>query len=525
MQVPQIFISHNSEKNPEGCTDQLKATHSVQDSQSREQCNTEEGACDARPVEKSLNLEEHSLHLWKGVSRCFTISSFHGLPFLAASLKTKIKLIAWIIALSLAFTFMIFSLSAVSTKYGSGRIYTSNNRHFPKELPFPAVTLCNINPFKATAILARGMSFLQANLLLAHIRARNNMSVPIPYFSALVQQYDAASGGNGTLYEDLGHRINDLVLSCTFDGRRCSVDDFTARATSSGVCYTFNPNGDLTHHYSGKHGYRYGLIIRVNIEQYEYFLSEVTTAGLNVFIHHHDHFPYTSDYRRLLLSPGRSALLSITKTRYTRLPPPTGICGDHVTLTMFKSYTRESCLIECETRLAIKACGCKAEYMPGSETACSLNQTLYCILPHAKTFQVEMCDCPVSCSNIVYDTHLSYSRFPATHLTQVYNNSYFIQSGVVPVPSFAVANYTDANGTVIYYFHNVVNPSLILQNYLKLAVYYEALEYNVVTEEIQYTLGRFVADFIGFIGFFIGAGFLSIFEAIELIHSFINPPK
>ena len=515
--MPQIFITGD---NQNARTDQ-ETVHS-QNCKSREQCSIEEGVL----VENPYDMERHSLQLWKGVSRCFAVSSFHGLPFLAVSLKAKIKLISWFIALALAFTFMIFSLSSVSTKYASGRIYTSNNRRFPKELPFPAVTICNINPFKATAILARSMSLLQANLLWAHIRARTNTSIPIAYFSSLVQQYDVISGGNSTLYKDLGHSIGDLVLSCTFDGRRCSTDDFTQRTTSSGVCYTFNPNRDFTHHYSGKHGYRYGLIIRTNIEQYEYFLSEVTTAGFNVYIHDHDHFPYTGDYRRLLLSPGRSALLSVSRTRYTRLSPPRGICNDHVTLTMFKSYTRESCLIECETRLAIKACGCKAEYMPGNETACSLNQTLYCILPHAKSFQLEQCDCPVSCSNVVYDTHLSYSRYPAAHIGLVYNNSYFIQSGVIPVPSFAIINYTDANGTVISYLNGaVVTHSALLQNTLKLAVYYEALEYSVVTEELQYTLGRFIADFIGFIGFFIGAGFLSIFEAIELIHSFVDPPK
>ena len=511
----QLLVQNNV-----GRTDQLEAKAVHQEN------NLEEGPRDVRLVENPLGVETHLLHLWKGLSRCFGISSFHGLPFLGASVKIKIKLISWIVALAIAFTFMIFSLSAVSTKYAAGRIYTSTNRRFPKELPFPAVTICNINPFRASAILARNMSFLQASLLLAHIRARNNMSVPIADFSSLIQQYDAASGGNSTLYKDLGHKISDLVLSCTFDGRRYSMDDFTARATSSGVCYTFNPNGDFTHHYSSKHGYRYGLIIRVNVEQYEYFLSEVTTAGLNVYIHHHDHFPYTGDYRRLLLSPGVSGLLSVTKTRYTRLSPPTGICSDHVTLTMFKSYTRESCIIECETRLAIKACGCKAEYMPGNEIACSLNQTLYCILPHAKTFQVELCNCPVPCSNIGYDTHLSYSRFPAPHLGQVYNNSYFIQSGVVPVPSHAIFNYTDANGTVMSYLTDTGgSPREIQNHYLKLAVYYEALEYNVVNEELQYTLGRFVADFIGFIGFFIGAGFLTFFEAIELIHSFISPPK
>ena len=182
-----------------------------------------------------------------------------------------------------------------------------------------------------------------------------------------------------------------------------------------------------------------------------------------------------------------------------------------MTLTLFKSYTRESCLIECETRLAIRACGCKAEYMPGDEITCTLNQTLHCLLPNARSFNFELCDCPIACSNVEYDSHLSYANYPAAHLIQVLNNSYFLQSGVIPVPSFAISTYTDANGTVVYYLNNVVTPSGLRANYIKLAVYYNAMEYNLVTEELQYTPVRFIADFTGFLGFFVGAGFLSFF--------------
>ena len=60
----------------------------------------------------------------------------------------------------------------------------------------------------------------------------------------------------------------------------------------------------------------------------------------------------------------------ITEERYRLLSPPDGQCNDHVTLTYFKSYSRESCLIECETQFSIIKCGCKAEYMPGSTRTC-----------------------------------------------------------------------------------------------------------------------------------------------------------
>jgi len=530
LQLTKLVASNGKENAEQRVVEpQAEATHSdclesCHQVQSHAQCFEEEEGFDIETV-RPLNWERHSIHVWKGVSSCFAQSSFHGIPFLADSIRAKTKMIFWIIILLTAFILMLYSLSAVSTKYALGRIYISTSHRFPKELPFPAVTICNLNPFKISTVLASNLSLFQTSLFLTYIRENNQIPLPASYFTPLVQQYDMISGGKNNFYEDLGHKTNDLVLSCTFDGKICSVDNFTARATSSGLCHTFNPKGDFSHHYSGKHGYRYGLIMRLNIEQYLYFSSEITSGGLNVFVHDHDHFPYIGSHRNLFLSPGKGILLTVTKADYARLSPPRGICNDHVTLTLFRSYTRQSCLIECETRLAVKTCGCKAEYMPGNDITCTLNQTLHCLLPQAKAFQPELCDCPVACSETVYDTHLSYSRYPASHISRVYNNSYFLQSGVIPVPSFAISNYTDANGTVISFLRSTVSLAGIRSNYLKLAVYYDAMEYTLVDEKLQYTVGRFFADFTGFIGFFIGAGFLSVFEVMELIHSLIKPPK
>ena len=492
------------------------------------QCSVEEGPCEPGLLEdpEELDVERHTMHMWKGVKNCFTHSSFHGLPFLAFSLKAKLRLTFWITVISTAIILMLLSLGAITTRYLSGSIYTSTSRHFPKELPFPAITICNVNPLTATAVLGSGLSLEGADLFLTYALAKNNVSMPTADLNSFVQQYDRISGGNNNFYKDLGHNANTQVLSITFDGMRRLVTNFTVRASSKGVCYTFDPNGDLTHYYSDKHGYRYGLIIRINVEQYEYFSSHITSGGLNLFVHDHDHFPYIGSHKKLSLSPGVSTLLSITKTDYERQSPPLGICNDHVMLTLFKSYTRESCLIECETRLAIRACGCKAEYMPGDEITCTLNQTLHCLLPNARSFKFELCDCPIACSNVEYDTQLSYSIYPALHLGQVYNTSYFLESGVVPVPSFFVANYTDANGTVVYYLDPAeITLNGLRDNYIKLAVYYDAMEYNLVTEELQYTQGRFIADFVGYIGFFIGAGFLSFFEVMEFIDSLIQPSR
>jgi len=387
-------------------------------------------------------------------------------------------------------------------------------------MKFPAVTLCNISPFRLSAVLSNNLSLEQADLFLAYLSPETGVRViSASFLASFAQQYDSARGGNNTLLQDLGHAIEDMVLTCTFDARTCSVQDFTTRPTSIGLCHTFNPNGNLTHYHISRPGYRYGLILQLAVEPYEYFTFFTAFSGFNVFIHEHDHFPYIGIHNRLLLAPGVRTQMAITEKRFQQLPPPDGQCNDHVTLTYFNSYTRESCLIECETQLAIRECGCKAEYMPGSVRTCTLNETIYCLVPYRRQFQPKYCDCPIPCKSVEYNIQQSYARYPSPHLIEVYNNSYFLQSGVFPIPAFFVSNYTYPNGTVVYYLSSLINQQSFAANYIKLVVYYDALEYLQVKEEVQYTLFRFIADYTGLVSIFIGAGFLSFFEILELIYS------
>jgi len=318
-------------------------------------------------------------------------------------------------------------------------------------------------------------------------------SIPVSHFANFAQQYNAACGGNNTLLQDLGHKIKNMILSCVFDGRWCSVQDldFITRPTSVGLCHTFNPNGNLTSYHISRPGHRYGLLIRLNIESYEYFPSTVNSAGINVFIHDHDHFPYISTHNRLLLSPGVRTQMVIIERRVKLLPPPDGQCNDHVTLTYFNSYTRESCLIECETQLAIRECGCKTEYMPGSVHTCILDETIYCLVPHQCQFQMQSCDCPAPCDSVEYNVQESYAKYSLPHLIDVLNNSYFIQSGIWPLPDVAISNITYPNGTVVYYLNPIINQQSTAGTQIKFAIYYDALEYLLVKEELQYTMFRF----------------------------------
>jgi len=124
---------------------------------------------------------------------------------------------------------------------------------------------------------------------------------------------------------------------------------------------------------------------------------------------------------------------------------------------------------------------------------------------------------------VEYNIRQSYARYPSPHLIEVYNNSYFLQSGVFPIPAFAISNYTYPNGTVVYYLNSRINRRSISDSQIKLIIYYDALEYLQIIEELQYTTFRFFADYGGLMNIFIGAGFLSFFEILELIYSIFKP--
>ena len=163
--------------------------------------------------------------------------------------------------------------------------------------------------------------------------------------------------------------------------------------------------------------------------------------------------------------------------------------------------------------------------MPGSTRTCTLNETIYCLVPYQLQFQPEYCDCPVPCESVEYNIQESYARYPGPHILGLYNVSYFLQLGLFPIPDFIISNFTYPNGTIFYYVNPSFTSSHLSATDSKFAIYYDALEYIFSEEELQYTLFRYVADFIGYIGILIGAGLLTFFEVLELIYSLFKPPS
>lgn len=118
---------------------------------------------------------------------------------------------------------------------------------------------------------------------------------------------------------------------------------------------------------------------------------------------------------------------------------------------------------------------------------CNLNELFNCLLEVTDQFVAiknAICDCPVECERIRYDTKLSRSYFPAHQYLQLSDTS----------------------------------QETYRQNYVRLLFYFDQLEYTEVTEKSEYSTIRYVADIGNHVALFTGAGILTFFELFELCH-------
>lgn len=462
----------------------------------------------------------YRLQIWKLVFRCLGRTSLHGWPYIALSLRSAVKMTYWIALIMIAVTLMIYALTAITVQFAERRTFLSSSHHFPKQLPFPAVTLCNLNSFRKSSFPAN-FSTDEVILFLNYISAEPWLSDRFDV-DAFVRKYDRVYGGNRSFLGNFGHRLENMLLTCYFENRPCDISDFVTKITSLGICYTFNSGDNQPLLYTDKYGYENGLQVTLNAEEYEYFTAEDDSTGFYVFVHSPGYVPYIGTYRGFTVSTGQRTQVSISKTDFNLLTPPYGECNDHVELKLFDGYDRESCLIECETNSALVFCGCKAEYMPGDGIVCSLNDTIQCLNTHSEQFEPQLCDCPVPCKSVLYDTKFSYSKYPSTNYFQIINTTAFLNSTISPLPGFIITR-TSINGTDVAFLNANASAEFFDANYLSFYIYYDTLEYTEIEEVIEYDLFQYIADFTGYIGFFTGAGFLTFFEMIELIYGAVYP--
>ena len=483
-------------------------------------------------------------HLWRSFHYVGANTSFHGIPHLTAG-RSVIRTLYWLILILIALSLMILAMVKISEEYFDRETFFSESVVFPDNIEFPAVTFCSHNPYieddysryPIEVQVAIRYEYYRKDRLLefstSHIlhRLEQEFNISMQNFSEDVTI--------ATVLREHGHKFipGYSFKQCRFDGHTCYIDNFTEMVTAFGLCYTFNlvnDNNEVQKLSSA--GRSHGLELLLDIWQENYLRLTSHTAGLQVFVHPRDEYPYSGEFNGFSVSPGFETQVAISLTNTKLMEAPYGQCDDKPihdpyiipctnaqssdsTMTNssnstadddmiqsmmkcpqpIKRYTRQRCLDECEALYQNRSCGCKADYLPGGDIrVCNLNELFNCLLEATDQFTATECECPLECNQKRYDTRISHSFFPALQYTIFYLDY---------LPPSLYLEYSQ----------------LLRANLLSLVVYYDQLEYREVVEKEEYSTFQYVADLGGHLGLFTGAGLLSFFELFELCLSVMYP--
>lgn len=178
-------------------------------------------------------------------------------------------------------SFLIYACGDLFHKYTQRTTTSSINLELVSKLTFPSLTLCNLSPYKKSAL--NPDESMQEYLLSI---SRMGYSVPLI-------NYDDSSKSNlslplpkGWIY-NVSFTVNDLFAVCVdIEGYRVDCDVvLTPKLTDIGLCYTFNSkeyikiNGPMITRMTGS---KTSLALYVRIDQEEYVYNDNLAAGMKV---------------------------------------------------------------------------------------------------------------------------------------------------------------------------------------------------------------------------------------------------
>ncbi|KAI6188821.1 Degenerin mec-10 [Aphelenchoides besseyi] len=312
------------------------------------------------------------------------------------------------------------------------------------------------------------------------VKAREN----IMFYMAELKEKERAA---------LSTQKHQFIHKCSFNGQACDIDnDFINIADPTfGNCFVFNYN--RTHpKVSSRAGANFGLrtLLYVNTSEY---LPTTEAVGVRMAVHdqHEYPFPDTSGYSA---PTGFVSSFGIRLAKIKRLPEPYGKCvidsqaKDY--LYQGYRYSLEGCYRSCLQEMVVKECGCGDPRFPvGNASHCQRK------LPHVSgqnEAQIDKldCKCEQACFQPSYSVSYSCANWPSESLN--------ISVGKCELSADECIDYYKENGAFI-------------------EVFYEALNFEVLSETEAYGLVKMMADLGGQLGLWSGVSVMTCIEFVFLI--------
>ena len=123
---------------------------------------------------------------------------------------------------------------------------TSVTKYLETIQTFPAVTICNINPFDTsnsnmTSFIDKIMTLNGLNETIVPGTGQYSIAIVREYMNLIKSSAIANLQGNSSFIRSLGYELSTLLISCYFNGYACNSSDFFWYFSYDyGNCFIFN---------------------------------------------------------------------------------------------------------------------------------------------------------------------------------------------------------------------------------------------------------------------------------------------
>ncbi len=278
--------------------------------------------------------ESDSDHLtMEGIRSFAQETTLHGARFLFAD--SFFRRLIWTLAMVACLGYCSYQVSICVIAFKKRPFNTKITSHISadgSDLPFPAVTLCNLNAFNARRyrrLFSRPHNREKIEKKLEDISLLSRRSKEIlnedfkkrnPELFARLKTTNDLNKYQGLL----SHQLEEMFLpsssqfeSCSINGKPCDATNFTSYLSPMfGKCFTFNSEeGNNSMLFATMAGQNSGLKIRLNIERDGYMPNTVIPfVGLEILIHDQKTFPIVEEFG-IKIQPGVSTICSIKRRK------------------------------------------------------------------------------------------------------------------------------------------------------------------------------------------------------------------
>ncbi|KAM8933457.1 epithelial sodium channel subunit gamma-like [Pelodytes ibericus] len=457
-------------------------------------------------------------------------TSAHGIPNIFRS-RHWFRRLVWLSFVSFALCCALWQCTQMVLTYYT---YPSHEKIMlisSSKLKFPAITICNLNSVKLSAIkrsFDMVTSLQDSSLELAHRRNRSHgVNASLDFADEHVQYAGAinkfASEFNQLADEqkiEMGHQLEEMLIFCSFHGRECNSSYFSSFINYKfGNCFTFNSQkptdfrgnpGNTQPLNITKAGFMYGLHLELFIQQIEYVRDLTHAAGIRLLIHDQSQMPFPED-EGVNVPPGAETDIGMMKVHIKRLKYPyTSQCTDGENMENFyldtfgAGYTGEACKRTCAQQSIMENCGCSHwEFAYPKDSGfpkCNLSNTSVreCVKLYEFKFAHDQlnCHCPLQCKEDLYELTVSGSQWPSTAFIENFSKELKEMGG-------QMKDIAD-------------NPGLIRDNFVKVVVYFKQLNFELIEEEPSMTEINLISNMGGLVGLWVGFSVCTLAEFFEL---------